>query len=123
MALLEKEGMHVGVLISDPSTDTLEMMCSKSVEAFMDKSRIDLTRYISEANAILNKYRTEWRKQCATGCNVFFLLGERPKSAAAEKSQLLKEAQALFRQKYATFVIDSIHSTLNQKIVYMSLVL
>lgn len=47
-------------------------------------------------------------------------LGGRPKSAGAEKSELLKQVQALFNLKYGTFVIYTIDSTLNHKSVCRS---
>ena len=58
MALLEKEGMDVGVFIHDPSTEALpEVWCSQSIQGFMDKAMMEFTRKVSEGNAIQNKFR------------------------------------------------------------------
>lgn len=47
--------MDVGVMVNNPSTKTQSMMCTESVELFMNRTMIGFTQ-LFEGNVILNKY-------------------------------------------------------------------
>lgn len=109
--------MHVGILVLDPfKNDGAAMISTPSVESFMDKTMPDFLKHLGEGNVILNTYRKAitvclcnlWHR-----CNVLFIIGEHHKPCAASvKSDLVKRVQDLLNQKYGTFVIHDLNSTL-----------